>query len=185
MVPPGHRVENGEKCRRAAVSEWLMENNGWQFIVAVPTSGRSTDAGDRILMRAFHHFLQWGAPKNTVGGYRPARRRCFVWGRGAADLWEGGGGRCKWRIPTTVGRQGSVQPSGRRRKLRVPDLVATHMQMLEFDLQLQSGCKCGRRRATPPNTTRDRRRNWGGGEKCARSCDQVDIQSQISCESSR
>lgn len=58
MVLPGRRVENGEKCRRAAVSEWLMENNGWQFIVAVPTSGRSTDAGDRILMRAFHHFLQ-------------------------------------------------------------------------------------------------------------------------------
>lgn len=54
--------------------EWLMENNGWQFMVAVPTSGRSTDAGDRILMRTFHHFLQYGAQKHTVRGYRRAVR---------------------------------------------------------------------------------------------------------------
>lgn len=54
----GTEGRNGEKCHGAAVSEWLIENNGGQFIVAMRSSGGSTDAGDRILMRAFHHAVQ-------------------------------------------------------------------------------------------------------------------------------
>lgn len=40
------------------VSVWVMENNGQQFIVAILTSAECTDARDRILMSAFHHFAQ-------------------------------------------------------------------------------------------------------------------------------
>lgn len=54
----GTEGENGEKCHGAAVSEWLIENNGWQFIVAIAGRGGSTDAGDRILMRALHQGVQ-------------------------------------------------------------------------------------------------------------------------------
>lgn len=43
---------------RATVSVWLIENNGRQFIVAVLTSTGCTDAGDRILMRTFHHLIR-------------------------------------------------------------------------------------------------------------------------------
>lgn len=58
----GMEGRNGEKCHGAAVSEWLIENNGWRFIVAFLSSGGSTDAGDRILMRAFHHAVQDATP---------------------------------------------------------------------------------------------------------------------------
>lgn len=73
----GTEGKNGEKCHRAAVSEWLMENNGWQFIVAILTSGRSTDAGDRILMCAFHHALQYGA-KTHGQRLSPRNERRFL-----------------------------------------------------------------------------------------------------------
>lgn len=56
----GTEGKNGERCQGAAVSERLIENNGWRFIVAIPTGGGSTDAGDRILMCAFHLVLQYG-----------------------------------------------------------------------------------------------------------------------------
>lgn len=40
------------------VSLWLIENNGQKFMVAVVTGTGCTDAGDRILMCTFHHFIQ-------------------------------------------------------------------------------------------------------------------------------
>lgn len=63
MALLGRRVKMGRNVG-AAVSEWLIENNGQRFIVAVLTSGGSTDAGDRILMCAFHHFVQYATQKS-------------------------------------------------------------------------------------------------------------------------
>lgn len=78
----GMEGKNGGECHGAAVSEWLMENNGWQFLVAVLSGGGSTDAGDRILMRAVQDATREMGQRLSASN---KRRRCF--GRLCLPVW--------------------------------------------------------------------------------------------------